>query len=195
MRWYGSTGASRPASIQRADHRRLLVDQPLQPSAKRVAEDRRALDDLHGEEPRGLGVVAAQFQLPVDIGGDLGRRVAGGVEVLERLQPHLVGAVEHREVDVLLAAEIVEEVRLGHAGARRDLVDGGAAIAPGRKHLQRRVEDLLLVLLLDAGALPRAAGAGGVHLARAGRRHRRRFPSRPRRFRGTMPLERGFELV
>ncbi len=50
-------------------------------------------------------------------------------------------------------------------GQRRDLVDGRAAEAVGREHLERRVEDAFLVFFLDAGALARLARAGGVRRA------------------------------
>ena len=55
-------------------------------------------------------------------------------------------------MDLLLAAEIVEQVGLRHAGRLGDLVDGRAAEAVRGEDVERRFEDHLLLLLLDAGA-------------------------------------------
>ncbi len=53
-------------------------------------------------------------------------------------------------MDVFLGAEIVEEVRLRHAGGLGDLVDGGPAKPVLGEYLQRRLEDDLALLGLDA---------------------------------------------
>jgi hypothetical protein len=110
--------------------------------------------------PRGGRVVAAEFELAVDIGGELRGRITVRRQLFERLQPHLQRAAQDGEIDVLFAPKVIKEVRLGHAGERGDLVDRGAAEAEGREHFQRGVENPRLVLRLNARPFSGAMGAG-----------------------------------
>ena len=57
-------------------------------------------------------------------------------------------------MDLFLAGEIVEQVRLAHPRRLGDLVDRRAAEAVQRKHVERRVEDHVLLLALDARLRP-----------------------------------------
>jgi hypothetical protein len=102
------------------------------------------------KEPRRRRPLEGHVQLGGDVAGEFAHGVGGGIEGAERLQPVGQRAFQHGFVDVVLAAEVIEQVRLGEAAAGGDLVDGAAAVTIGRKHLQRRVQDDLLVLRLDA---------------------------------------------
>src|SRR5690606_36647513 len=59
-------------------------------------------------------------------------------------------------------AEIVKQIRLRHAGGLGDAVDGRAAKAVLREHLQRRLEDQLAPFVLDAGPAFRRCGVHGA---------------------------------
>ena len=124
---------------------------------KHLFEDRRALDDLHREEPGLHRVGAREGDLAGDVGADLGLGIALRRYVLQGLQPHLQGPAQDRAVERLLAAEVVEQVGLGHAGGGGDLVDRRALEAVAREDAEGGFQDLLLVDRLDAGAL---AGLG-----------------------------------
>ena len=142
---------SRPSVIHAPDRRRFLVDQRFQRTFEKSADRRRAIEDFIGEEPRGLGIAARQFHLGGDIAGDLVDRLARlRSRRFERRQPVGEDFFEHRDIDVLLAPEVIKEVRLRHVGALGDLVDGRAAKAVIRKDLERSREDDLVVLRLDA---------------------------------------------
>jgi hypothetical protein len=69
----------------------------------------------------------------------------------------LVDALLHREVQALLAAEIVEDQALGDARAARDALDAAARVAAGGELAQRRLQDLLA----RAGGVAAMARCGG----------------------------------
>ena len=90
-------------------------------------------------------------ELALDIGGERLPRVAAGVEFAQGLEPHVEGALQDGAVKRLLAAEVIEQVRLRQPGGCGDLVDAGAAEAVGREDLEGGVEDALGIGLAGPG--------------------------------------------
>ena len=84
------------------------------------------------------------------------------VQLAQWRQPGVEQALHQRLVNVFLAAEVIEEVRLRHAGGFGDLIDGRTAKAVGGEDFERGFEDQLALFLLDAGA----AGSGAFHRVR-----------------------------
>ncbi|MDF1792852.1 MAG: hypothetical protein P1U88_13125 [Thalassobaculaceae bacterium] len=80
-----------------------MVAQILQLSFEHVSDQRRAGQDLAGEQPGLLRSIARHLMLAPDIAADLVQRLAGGVEGDQRLQPGLQLAAEHHAVDLILA--------------------------------------------------------------------------------------------
>ena len=111
-----------------------------------------------GEQARGFRVLLRHRDLGRDVLPDLLDRITARHRGRQRRQPFRQRLFEHRLIDVLLALEIVEEVRLRHFGAARDLVECRAAEAIAREDVERRLEDEAFVDGLDA------------RLARRGRR-------------------------
>ncbi len=133
--------------------RRFLVDERLQIARQRVGDARRALQDLVGEEAAFARIEAAHLELAMDIGEDLGHRVAVRIERPQRIEPGIQKPLQQRGMDRLLRAEIVQHVRLRQTRALRDLVERRATKAVGREHVERGLEDRLAV----AGLNPRRA--------------------------------------
>ena len=162
IRWRGSIGASRAFADPVGDHRGLLVDQSLQRPGEKIADRpaRRAGSRWRrAARPRAACATSRAWRR---CSADLLDRIAGRVEIAERLQPFLQRILQHRQIDRLLGGEIVEEVRLRQSGSLGDTVDGRAAKAVGGENLQRRLQDRRAVLLLDAGRLFRRR-LGFVH--------------------------------
>src|SRR6185312_7267485 len=115
---------------------------------------RRALQHFVGKEPALARKVARHLELAADVGADFGDRIAIGIHLPQRRQPHVEQFGDQPLVDRLLAREVIEEVGLAHPRRLGDLVDRGAAKAVVGKDLERRIEDAILLFLLDAGPWP-----------------------------------------
>lgn len=119
-----------------------------------------AADDLHGEDPRGLGLSSGKLHLGADVAGEgYGRVVLGGQRV-EGAVPQFEDIAEHRDVQAHLVGEVVVQVGLRQPGAGSDGVHAGALVAVTRELVFGRLKNRLLVLLPNAaGGLP---GVGAV---------------------------------
>lgn len=113
---------------------------------------RSALQDLIGEQPAFARKVPRHLKFSPDITAYFGYRIAFRIERAQRVKPGVEDAVDQRPVHRLFGAEIIEQIRLRHARHLGDLIDGRTAKAVCGKHLQRRLENLLLLLLLDSRA-------------------------------------------
>ena len=106
------------------DDPRRIIHQDFHRTGQEVANGRCAMQHLIGEEPRCLGIVARHGHLGADIAGDLGQRLAIGVEAAQGGEPLGQRLFQDGAVDVVLAVKIIEKVGLRHPGPLGDLVDG-----------------------------------------------------------------------
>ena len=83
----------------------------------------------------------------------LARVAAGDVELVLQRADAAIGFLQHGEVELLLAAEIIIDHPLRGAGPRRDRVDAGAGIALRGEFGHRHFEDVALGALGVVGAL------------------------------------------
>jgi hypothetical protein len=108
------------------------------------------VQDFIGKQPRRLRIVARHCQFRRNVARQLDNRIALGIERLERLQPVGQRVFQHRDIDVLLAPEIIEQIGLRHLGPRCDLIHRRAPESEGRKDFERRRENDLPVRRLNA---------------------------------------------
>lgn len=136
-----------------ADHFGFARHQVAQLAIEFVAQERRALDHLEAEQARGIGLVARDHQLAPDVVADRLPRVLLGAEAAQRLQPHGEQLAQHRDVELLLVGEVVEQVAFRDIRTRCDLVDAGAVQAEAREEPERRAQDRR-ALVLDLAQPP-----------------------------------------
>ena len=103
-----------------------------------LPDHRCAGQDLVGEEAGGGGIVGRHSHLQRDVAPQFLDRIALRVERLQGRQPVREDRFQHRPIDVLLAAEVIKEVRLRHAGTAGDLVDRRAAKTMDREDFECR---------------------------------------------------------
>ena len=133
----------------------LFVNQAFQRGLEELLDGGGAMQDLVGKETRCFRPFGRHGKLARDVAPDLRHGVAAWVDVGKGLQPAGQGFLQNRDIDVLLALEVIEQVGLGHAGAFGNLVNGGATETIGGKHFERRIQDNPAVHLLNAGGLAR----------------------------------------
>ena len=115
----------------------LLVGQPRRPQLPQHAHEAGA--DVHVEEVAGRAPL-------------VGQRPGLGIERALALEQLRVLALQHRDQQALLAAEVVVDERERDAGLLRHRARARAAGAVLDQHLARRVEDLQPGLLPADGA-------------------------------------------
>ncbi len=116
-----------------------------------------AADDLHGEDPRGLGLASRKLHLGADVAGEGHGRVVLGGQRVEGAVPQFEDIAEHGDIQAQLVREVVVQVGLRQSGAGSNSVHAGALVAMAREFIFSSLENRLFVLLPNA-----AGGLTGV---------------------------------
>src|SRR5690606_36808936 len=116
----------------------LYIDKRLQHILQHAQRMRRTLQDLVREQAAFTRKVARHLDLAPYVGAQLRQRIAGRVEIAQRLQPVVQQPLDKLLMDGFLAAEIIEQIGPRHVRRLGDLVDGRPAKAIRRKDVKRR---------------------------------------------------------
>ena len=153
-----------PARVApRTDHGGLFIDETFQIALDRGHHARRPLQDLIGEEPAFARHFAAHLQFAAHVAHDLRPRLSCRVKRAQGRKPHIHQPAQQLQVDGLFRGEIIQQVRLGQARRRGNLIQRGPPKPLSGKDLERGVEDRFGIAPLDAGLRARAL-AFVVHL-------------------------------
>ena len=134
-------GPHPPLAGPLSEDRGLPVDPALEIRTQEASDDRSAGDDLGGKDTRRVRPLFGQPHLEPDVVEQRLPRIVIGRDIAEGRQPELQDVVDHGAVEVLLRAEVVQEVGLGQAGRDGDLVDGGSRATPLGEDDLRSIED------------------------------------------------------
>ncbi len=134
----------------RLEHRGTATEPGPIVLAEIFSEAFATADDLHGEDPRGLGLAAREFHLGADVTSERHGRVILGGQRVEGAVPEFEDVAQHCDVQAQLVGEVVVQVGLGQPGAGSDGVHAGAFVAMAREFIFSSLENRLFILLPNA---------------------------------------------